>query len=528
MAQMNNTVDVEHVYKPEIKDANRISVQPEVKATTPKHSPVDYATTSSSVKNYTFTPIWAAKSDKANESAPRRFVTIGGGTEGNLLGRAAVGFELNKKHIFDIKAGFSGHNAKVNYFNFDDEEWKSRFYTTTASAGYEFKMNSETSILVNAEYESQVFNYQQDMWVNPSYFVTDKQHNTLAKFSASITPYKIGDFSIAGGAEYEMFSQKYKTIFDEKCSEGVFSANANMEYKFNSTNSIDLAVTFANTSYSKGIDGYTDIGARPHYRWHNDNMSVKAGLYIGTLGIAPDINFTYHMSQALDIYADITGGEACANTFRAITAANPYWALATDNGDFSMKQQFNQLSALAGIRFSPIEGLSIDANTGYELSKDRMEFTPASNGTNVYAPVFFADGNRFFINANASYTYKNRLSVNMSNQFNVWSIDSDNAADLNDVLWRPILDLDWSASFRIIGGLRAGADFRLQTFKDKKEYDYTRPATVNLGASLSYTLSRLPLTVYVKGNNLLNQDYDNYFMYKAPGINILAGAAITF
>jgi hypothetical protein len=189
-----------------------------------------------------------------------------------------------------------------------------------------------------------------------------------------------------------------------------------------------------------------------------------------------------------------------------------------------MKAQFDQLSARAGIRFAPVKSLEFDINAGYEISKDRMEFAPAPDS---YAPVFFADGNRLFVNADLTYCYKDRLSLRLANQFNIWSID-DKQIDTEDVLWRPILDLNWSASVRIVGGLRAGADFRLQTFKDEKEYAYTRPATVNLGASLSYTLDRLPLTVYVKGSNLLNQDYDKYFGYKAPGMNILAGAALTF
>lgn len=522
MAQMDNVIDVEHVYKPEIKDANKISIQPEVVTTIVERSPVDYAVTSVPVKNYAFTPVWAAKGDNAYESAPRRFVTLGGGTEGNILARGAAGFELNEKNIFNIDLGLRGHNATVKRATDSSKEWNSRFYTTTATAGYEYKISSASSILIDAGLESQVFNYQPS---EVTEFDTDKQHNTAASFSARLTPLHFGRFSVSVGAGYEFFNQKYRTSLNKSCNEGIITANAALAYSIGKASKVDIDLVFSNASYSKGIDGYSNFALRPHYLWHDGNIEVKAGLYIGNLGIAPDLGFTYHHSPKMDIYADVTGGETASNSFRNITEANPYWALMSDDGaDVKMKVQFDQLSTRAGIRFAPIKGFELDINAGYEISKDRMEFDPAPDS---YAPVFFADGNRLFINADAAYTFKDRLSLRLANQFNIWSID-DKHIDSEDVLWRPILDLDWSASVRIVGGLRAGADFRLQTFKDKKEYEYTRPATVNLGASLSYTLDCLPLTIYVKGNNLLNQDYDKYFGYKAPGMNILAGAAITF
>lgn len=536
MAQMDNVIDVEHIYKPEIKDANKINIQSEVSKTTVKRSPSDYSLTSIPVSSYAFTPVWAANSDKANESTPRRFISLGGGTEGNIIGRAAVGLEFDKRNSLNINLGLHGHNAKVEHSDIKDKDWESRFYSATASVDYTHKLTSSSSLFVNAAYESQVFNYQQSLRDGTSAMPTDKQHNTLAGFCAGVTPYSMGNFAIGGEAGYELFSQKNLTTFGKKCSEGVLYANANAAYKLGSAGSIGLNLSLVSTSYSDGIDGYSNFALRPHYLWSNDKMDIKAGLCIGSLGFAPDMSITYHLRPSFDIYADITGGDVTATgTFRSLTTATPYWALVSTSApeEYSakveMQQQFNQLSARAGLRFSPFNGLNINANAGYELSDNRMEFMPAYLDTphNLYAAAFFADGNRFFVNANLTYDYKDRLSVNLANQFNSWAIDDKDIAT-DDAFWRPVIDLDWSASLRIVGGLRIGADFRMQTFKDGDEYAYTRPTTAELGASLSYTLSQLPLTVYVKGNNLLNQDYDSHIGYRAPGTNVIAGAAITF
>ena len=57
-------------------------------------------------------------------------------------------------------------------------------------------------------------------------------------------------------------------------------------------------------------------------------------------------------------------------------------------------------------------------------------------------------------------------------------------------------------------------------------YSYERSNTMNLGASVRYTLR--PLTLFVKGDNLLNQNYDRYFGYRNIGANFLAGFAVSF
>ena len=190
------------------------------------------------------------------------------------------------------------------------------------------------------------------------------------------------------------------------------------------------------------------------------------------------------------------------------------------------KELFEQIQAKKSML---CVGLDVDFNTGYELSKDRLEMAIGSGShPNMYVPVFLADGNRFFVNFNAGYSYKDILTVRLANQFNAWTIDDGNVLGAEELLWRPVLDLDWSASVQVINGLRVGVGYRMQTFKEGEGMDYSRPTTSNLNANVSYTFQDMPLTVYVKGDNLLNSDYDRYFGYAAPGINVIGGVAISF
>ncbi|MDE5999150.1 MAG: hypothetical protein K2H04_03640, partial [Bacteroidaceae bacterium] len=60
-------------------------------------------------------------------------------------------------------------------------------------------------------------------------------------------------------------------------------------------------------------------------------------------------------------------------------------------------------------------------------------------------------------------------------------------------------------------------------------FAYNRPNTLNLGASIRYTLPvKCPCTLFVRGDNLLNRNYDRYWGYRNLGVNVLGGLALSF
>jgi hypothetical protein len=93
--------------------------------------------------------------------------------------------------------------------------------------------------------------------------------------------------------------------------------------------------------------------------------------------------------------------------------------------------------------------------------------------------------------------------------------------------------MDWKADFKLIKDLYVGVDWRLDCYSMPEGVApgpaYERPNTVNFGASIRYTVPvDLPLTVFIKGDNLMNQNYDRYFGYRNIGANFLGGFALSF
>lgn len=556
-AQMDNVVDVENSYIPVVKDANKINVTPEASEAPVKHYDVEYAKNSLPVHAYMFQPVWAAQSDAAIKGAKKRFVSLGGGNAGNVSARGAYGMEFTSDDLLNVDISLDGHNGKVCKEDDWGEKWKSRFYSTRASVGYEHKLSSMSSIMVDAAFESQVFNYHQDFLLDfpgGEGLACDKQHNTIGDLSVRVTPYAFDKFSVGGKLAYQFFKQKYATSLDDKCNEGIFSGNVNLGYEIDADRKIGLDVTLRTAIYDMKYNDFMSLNSgefknntsfhlSPGFDMRSEDLDLHIGLLLcGTSGvqskfrIAPDVRLNYRINKQIDVYAEATGGEVY-NDFRHFSLMNPYWgfldASVMDAGiPLQLPNQFDVLSATAGVRFELAKGLQADIYAGYDISKDRAELVSGSlfyKDRNHICQLFAADGNRLRLNIDARYDYKDIVSVNLKNRLNSWeSVESPYSEGKTDVCWRPIVDLDWKASVKIVPEFQIGVGYKLQTFKKPDTTNsYKRPSTSNLCADLSYTF-KSGLSLFVKGDNLLNEDYENFWGYSALGTNFLAGFALTF
>lgn len=546
-AQMDNVVEVESSYRPVIKDANKIDVKPDEYKPSTTHYPVEYSRESQPLNRYTFRPISASSSDVATQGAKCGFATVAGGNDGNLLGKAAYGLRLTDNDDLDLSAGISGHNANIEHFSGTyASKVKSRFYSAGAGATFRHKLAGESALTIGLNYGSQAFNYQSALpYSQDAMTTTDKQHNTLGAADIALSPYSLGRLSVGASAGYKFFNQKYETGLSETNKESLVWGGVNLSYDIGQGSSAGIGLDVKSYGYANNdFDNNTLFTATPHVSFSNDEYSLHIGAKLtGTSGlesklrIAPDVKFSYSLSSDAQLYAEATGGVE-ANDFRSLSAMSPYWALGgATAGATQLANRFDMLNATGGITVNAARGLHLDLSVGYDMSKNRAELCPLelSGGQSgsygaatetATSQVFTADGNRLRVNGTLEYRYKDIVDLNLSNQYNVWTID-DNAVYKDNVAWRPALELRWKATFKVYSTLRAGLSWNLATFKDDDLCEYKRPDTNDLGAEVSYTLP-IGLTVYAQGDNLLGKKYDNYFGYKAAGANFIVGAALTF
>lgn len=550
-AQMDNVVEVENTYTPQVKDANKINVVPEKRIVTVNRRKVDYADSSLPLSSgYVFQPLSVTQGETIVTEAKKGFFTAGGGSLGNLLIRGAIGLDLTSKDRLDIDLGLNGFNGntteKINSV-FGYEKWKSRFYTSSGTVSYTHSLSPQSALYARASFSSQVFNYMNEYLDASNAAFTDKQHNSIGALSAGITPYSLGRFSVGAEASYMFFKQKYATTLDDANEENIFMLKSDLKYEISRNNSLALDLGIRGTQYGMKVDAplHDDFkntfgfSFAPRYEFSGDKVGLTVGLrgyassgYENSFNMAPDISVVYHYSDKMDIYAHVTGGEVY-NDFRRFSSLTPYWTfLAPMSGagptPLQHIDQFDQLRALLGVRTKLIAGLYADLSVGYDVSKNRTEIALYGNGASA-ASIFTADGNRLHANVHIRYDYADKLSVDLKNTFNSWTkIEVPGEYEKQNVLSRPVIDLDWNISWRMLSALRLGVDYQYQSFRSSESAVLPeRPATSNLNAELSYSFP-IRLTLYAKAMNILNHKHHCYYGVPALGTSFMAGAAITF
>ena len=539
LAQMDNVVVVEDTYTPTVKDSKKIDVLPKAEESKTTHYKVEYSNKTMPTASY---PDEATETDSLGERSKNNFIAIGGGTHGQLLGKAHVMYERNENLPDFYNVFFSGFNGKVSNQASSLDKWKSRFYSLNAQLEINQKIIDDCTLTASAGWESRVFNYQPTLLSpQPSVItpLTDKQHENFANVEAELSELTFGKYTLEAYLGFMLYKQKYVTTLEDEIDEKIIEAELDNRFDISDNHSVGLDICYGRQWYNNArIDNVWCTDFMPHYNFSNDQWDIQLGAYICTTfsespSIAPDCSIAFHLDRNTDIYAEASGGET-GPYLRDIARLHPYWAYAApgeDDDNLCPDSEWDALKAKVGVRFSPVKNLTVDINGGYEIQDNRIEFiTDDMGSTNHYVQAEYGDGKHTYLNLDVAYKYGNLLDITLCNQYNKWTTnifdDEDGVSeDGRELTWRPELNLCWNASINILKGLKLGIDWQLQTFGKDKYYE--RPVTCDLRASLTYTFGNR-ISVFAKGQNLLSQDYDRMLQYRALPASAIIGIAATF
>jgi len=532
MAQLDNSVEVTNTVKPTTTDVKKVEVKAQAVETKVKQYKMNYAVESQPLNEYEPEFLGDYSSEAVEKGNKSGYVHAAGGTHGNVDVKAAYKFGLSESDFLTADFMLKGFNGTARYNNYyNPQKWNSRFYENRAALRYDHYFEDGPNLFVTGAFGNQVFNY-----MNFASICTDKQHNVLADFSVGITPYKYNNFSIEGKAKIDFFNQEQAPLYINKAAETILALEAEAAYEITPEHSVGLGVEAMHSNYSPSqFEGITHLHFTPHYKYTNGAVDLKLGLFVGSDGdVAPDVECVYHVAEKGDLYVAAYGYET-ENDFRHISAIHPYFALPLIASDkMEMEAEFHQIAVKVGYRFSSNFGLSGDINAGFGQSKNHLDYNWITNAKDDYVALAkFDKSRRYYINADFTYAYKDILKLDLRHQFNGVNNKEDGEWVKGSYLL-PTFEMKWKADTKIIKDLYFGLDFDYACYTKpdiivEGGKQYKRPATVNLGASVRYTLPiDLPLSVFVKGDNLLNHKHDRYFGYRALGTNVLMGFALSF
>lgn len=533
-AQLDNTVEVTNEVKPVVTDVKKVDVKTKAAETKVKHYTMEYAVNGQSLSNYAPEPLGDYRSEAVWKGSKRGYLHLAGGNHGNLDGQVGYQFDFSDADALGVDLSLQGFCGKVKdnpYYGVAG--WKGRDYRNLATLKYSHNFGNGAEFYAKGAFENRMFNYMG--FADP----TDKQHNVFGNFDFGLTPYTAGKFTVGASAGVDFFSQKYQTNLADKLGETFFHANTDVAYDVADNHSVGLGLGFVSSDYGDvEIDGITRLRITPHYIYNDEQMQVRLGVFVNTKGdVAPDVRFAYHVNSSSDVYVEARGYED-DNHLRRLTGIHPYFVFSVpeDGSKHKLDAEFHQIDARIGYRFNTDCGFSGNVNAGYDYSKNAADIDALFGTVDkplLYPWLDFSRNRRFYANADFVYSYKGIVKVDAKNAL---SMESGEHGDewIGGSYIVPAFEMLWTADVRIARGLYFGLNWEFAAYSTpdlplEGEALYKRPNTVNLGANLRYTLPvDLPLTIFVKGDNLLNQKYDRYFGYRNVGANFLAGIAMSF
>ena len=535
MAQLDNTVEVTNEVKPVVTDAKKVDVKTQAAETKVTHYTMEYAVEGQPLNNYAPEPLGDYESEAVWKGNKKGYVHLAGGVLGKLDGLALYQLDLTDNDALTLDFSLKGFNGKArkNEF-FYPTKWKSRDYQNRLAAKYNHRFDNGVDFFVKGAYENRLLNYM------GSLDATDKQHNVVANAAVGFTPYQIGNFSIEATAGIDFFNQNYRTTLADKLGETLLHADADASYAFSDEHSVGLGLGVFHSAYGNDeLKGITRMRFTPHYLYSSDLMDLQLGLFVSTKGnVAPDASFTYHINPKSDAFVEVTGGEE-DNTFRTFYAAHPYFAVYGGTPDEKQKMEaaFYQIETSIGYRFKDYYGLNGQISASYEQGKNEYCFEGLEPDLfdRLVSCAEFYKCRSFSIDADFSYAYEDIVKVDAKHQlyFGTWKDEGLNKWVKGDYS-TPVFSMDWKIDVKLMKDFYMGLDWQYGVFHQEDlgtedDPQYKRPALVNLGASLRYTLPiKQPITLFVKGDNLFNQNYDRYYGYRNIGANFIGGFALSF
>jgi len=239
----------------------------------------------------------------------------------------------------------------------------------------------------------------------------------------------------------------------------------------------------------------------------------------------PDFRASYPLSPSIELYAAFTGD---MDKISLHTLARENAWINANVGTYHTNRSAELLGGIRGKLGSKISyggGLSIANLKNWYFYRnddtDPSKFNLEYDAGNTKRTNFFGE---------LSFAHSDKARVSVRGDYYGYATDNSREA------WhRPKYRLGVTTAFNIYSKLLFNIDALAQGGAKANVYDAitdtsvttTLPAAFDLNAKLSYLFSK-QVSVFVKGNNLLSNEYPIYLNYPVRGLNVMGGITWVF
>ena len=517
---LNRTVVVENEYNPEVMDAYKVNILPQIEEPAVSKKQIQYAQESRKFHSWNFTPIQPFARTIEAEQPQRGFLRTGYGNRSNTDVLASYLWDITDRDRMDVVGSFYGHDGKIP-MGITDNKWNSRFFRADASAAYSHRFEALT-LKMGCNFASQVFNYMNNGMEKTA---TDHQHFTMGGGYIGVESHNpLSRFSYAAQAGFDAFSRKNSTpgIMDGREMKIHLQGYTTMKLDKGHMARIDFSMD--NMIYNNNADNFTLFKIKPSYTFGDDDITLRAGINLDAqtsfgsrLKVSPDICFQYTFASSYVFFANISGGTTL-NDYTRLNQSTPYW-------DYQSQPvtTYSPLDASTGLKASPVAGVHFSIYGGYRIVDDELFACPLDNDASlVYSNLYQWDAKVAYVGASAQYSLCDVFGFNLSGKYNHWDVDDEVQEYM---VYKPKLEVNASVSAQPLNHLNLTLAY--DYISRFKVYGVRAKAVSDLSLAAHYDIMK-SLKVFVNARNLLNQKYMLEGAYPVQGISVLGGISVSF
>lgn len=534
---LNRTVVVEQQYNPDIMDAQKVNVLPEVQELTSTPNEVEYDKKVAPATVLPGTAMAAYAGEEKQHYAKQGYVRLGYGNKGNLDTEANYLFMLSPKDRLNVSLGVQGMNGECDLMLGVADKWDSYFYRTKAGVDY---LHQYDRLNLNLAGNFGLSNFN-----NIPHYELDRQRFTSGDFHVGVNSTD-KNLPIQFNAETNLMlysraynyarTYSYGAADNGSINETQIRTKGDFVGEVSDERKVGVAFEMNNLFYNEdGLDNYTTLLFNPYYVWEREGVwKLRAGINTDLafshgkkFQVSPDVRAEYIPSEGYVLYASATGGRQLTD-FRRLEQANPYadalWAISSEDS-------YEQLNAMLGFKMSPVSGLWLNLYGGHQRMKNDL-FSVFSYTDYAWESSIVLFGrektNNYFGGLQASYTYKDLFGFNAKGQIYHWNADDNDVA----LQFKPSTTLDFKFDVRPITDLNLSLSYeyvkREEVYKDWVGISGYREKEINnLSVSGTYDLFE-GISIYARFSNLLNKKYAYYPLSPMPGFNFVGGMMFSF
>lgn len=543
----SETVTVVKPYTPSVKEATKIRETPSRNdSVTLQKKPVTYSIFSVPVAS-TFTPAKGRATVVERERPPKvydNYATLGFGNYSNVLAEFYSNLEIDRGSNFGIFMNHNSSQGGIKGVELDDS-----FYDTELNLSYNMR-DRDLSWMAEVGGEHQLFNWYglpENHGLNEGELLAiDPAHSLFSAYVGGEVDLYDSFFKNAG-AKLRYTGDSYST------SELRFNANTNFEIEIaDELISIGLAADVLNGQFEDGYfttpgDEYTfmNFSATPSLLILRDDLSINLGVSFfygvdtqnsdNNFYIYPAVTASYRLAgDYFTAYAGLEGGLK-QNSYYDLFQQNPYLSPT-----LMIRPTDNKYDGYVGGKGKLSNAFSYNLRASYKSELDKPLFLRNYDASSLTAQDY-TYGNSFglvYDDVN-TLSFFAELNVDVNNDFRL-GVNAeffDYSTDEQVEAWNlPSMKASLNADYQITEKWYAGANLfyvgeRMDQYRSIN--DTTVPETIMLdsyfdvNAHLGYRFNDR-LSAFLKGSNLLNNNYQKWMDYDVQGVQVLAGATYKF